>query len=144
MTVKEYNGDVSSLEITYYIPVLKKISAADKIIKEQVLENKNFITVFNSVIKEMMMYCSGILLFTNLTIESIEDYDLLVEQNYLDNIVAAIGQDFNRYTEIYENRFQDLTREANSIGGMLEKATEGLGTLLSQVDIETLKKIIGE
>lgn len=146
ITVKDFieniNGDVDALEVREYIPITEKRLIIEKLILEIMTEDGLLVT-YDSIVKDMVFSLASICVYTNLEATTDEDYDKLCETGLLDEIFKKIGmRDFRDFHTMFEIRFEDYMRDANTLMGTVNKLFKEFKEVFEQLDPEQLKSLL--
>lgn len=147
MTIQEFitnhNGNVDCLEIRKYIPIEEKLDWINSVLNELIVCDGRITATYNTVTLEAMRVISIISLYTNLEVNNLTDYDILVENNLIDVIYYSIGDDMLNYNQYFDDRKEDYIREKNSIDGILGRTLGEIVKLLESIDPKTLVEMLG-
>lgn len=147
ITVKEfiekYNGDVEILKVRTYIPITEKRVVIEELIKRIIVED-GLVTTYDSIAKLMISTLAAICLYTNLDATTAEDYDTLCETNLLFKIYERINSegDYVTFQDMFDLRFRDFVRTANSTTGIINKIFLTLKDALENFDTEELSNLL--
>ena len=120
-------GDNIKREVEFldYVGYDTKRKIVDSVL-DQVLYIKDGMLTFDSMTKYELFISSVINLYTNIEMNSTEDYDLLLQNGMIDLILDVIGRDFYDYRSAFEMRFEDRMREANTLEAILNSGIQEL------------------
>ena len=139
MKIEEYMKNKDALEVRNYVPVTEKMSSINKRL-EQVINQDSVIAAFNSVSIEIMMVLNAIVLFTNLEVTDLSDYDTLCSNNLLSPIIEKIGDDYYTYVKMFRMRQADYIREINSIDKIIERMLTALNDFVDKIDPQLINE----
>ena len=139
MKIEEYMKNKDALEVRSYVPVTEKMSSINKRL-EQVINQDSVIAAFNSVSMEIMMVLNAIVLFTNLEVTDLSDYDTLCSNNLLSPIIEKIGDDYYTYVKMFRMRQADYIREINSIDKIIERMLTALNDFIDKIDPQLINE----
>ena len=146
ITVKDFienmNGDVDTLEVREYIPITEKRLIIEKLISEIMTEDGILVT-YDSIVKDMVFSLASICVYTNLEATTDEDYDKLCETGLLVEIFNKIGKrDFNNFHTMFEIRFEDYMRDANTLMGTVNNLFKEFKEVFEKLDPEQLQSLL--
>lgn len=141
--IEKYNGDVTALEIRHYVPITEKRIAIEELVGRIIVE-EGLTTTYDSIAKLMVFRLASICLYTNLSASTPEDYDVLMENDLLFKIYDEmnINNDFNEFCELFEMRFKDKMRNANTFTGMIDKIVNMGESFLEKFNTEEISELI--
>lgn len=155
--LEEYFSIEEALEdivVCQYVPFAEKVNAARIGIIKYNLQSDDVIS--NTPMTYLCYIVTVLRLYTSLDISASEtdkDYDLLQENNMLEPIFKAIGNDLNEFQTIYDMCKDDFRanylsapafaqKQINKIVGVCEKGIVKFIDWLDTLDIDTLSETI--
>lgn len=138
MKVKEFfdkaYGDISNLEIKKYVPILDKMQAINKTVMDVMDSKESIVVTYNSVSMEISGIIAAINLYTNLEVETLEDYDELCKANLIIDILSEISDDYLTFNTYFQMRIKDYEKQLNSADAIISR-------IFSNIDLETINRI---
>ena len=138
MKVKEFfdeaYGDISNLEIKKYVPILDKMQTINKTVMDVMDSKESIVVTYNSVSMEISGIIAAINLYTNLEVETLEDYDELCKSNLIIDILSEIGDDYLTFNTYFQMRIKDYEKQLNSADAIISR-------IVPNIDLETINRI---
>lgn len=118
------------IEVKKYVPIIRKRQIAKEVFDSCITRNGNYIEV-DSLAKYLSFTMMIIMEYTNLeftvdengvaTSESIDEYDALCENGYIDTIIATFADDYARSLDVLNMYFKDNVDSVNSPEAILNR-----------------------
>lgn len=144
MTLEEFknmNCNVDGLNIRKYVPANEKIEGIKTVLDKLYKENTNTFKVRETIKEKIAREMTVIILYSDLEISDIAEYDFLKENGFFDAIVELIGPDYREYDLYFSMIVEDSFKPLNQIGMILNELSESLNTEMIQELLSYLGKM---
>ena len=141
--IEKYNGDTDSLEIRVYIPITEKRAIIEKLVTGIITED-GILTTYDSIEKNIIFSLASINIYTNLGATTPEDYDALRETGLLFEIYEKmdVNGDYKNFRDMFEMRFKDYMREANTLMGTVNKLLKNFEDVFKNLDAKQIGELL--
>lgn len=141
MTLNEFKNigcNVNELTIRKYVPANEKIEGIKTVLEKLYKENTDIFKVRETVKEKIACEMTAIILYSNLEISDVSDYDFLKENGIFDVIVGSVGSDYREYNLYFSMIAKDSFEPLNQISTILNKTNEVLNGLTPEIVQELL------